>query len=93
MNKSRFLFLILLVSAFGFGGSAFYVLQKDQDDMKEVSELEVFEKRDVVKPIQSDQTQQVENADKLVEKIVNRVNEPWSAIQSKVNNTVVQTVK
>ncbi len=90
MNKSRFLFLILLVSAFGFGGSAFYVLQKDQDDMKEVSELEVFEKRDVVKPIQSDQTQQVENADKLVEKIVNRVNEPWSAIQSKVNNTVVQ---
>src|SRR3990167_10257273 len=91
MEKIRFFLLILLISAFGFGGSALYVIQKDQ------ALPEVVEKQPNVNvcavnteraKTANEESRQMERTEKLVEKIVTRVSEPWAAIQSKVNNTV-----
>ncbi|OGB97288.1 hypothetical protein A3F06_01010 [candidate division TM6 bacterium RIFCSPHIGHO2_12_FULL_36_22] len=93
MEKIRFFLLILLISAFGFGGSALYVIQKDQalsEVVEKQQNVNVCAENTERAKTANEESRQMERTEKLVEKIVTRVSEPWAAIQSKVNNTVVQ---
>jgi len=88
MKATRFFWLILLGTACAFGGSALYVVQKDlEPQVQAVTAL--VEKEEACPPAQ-DCVMRDADSEKIIESIISRVNEPWSAVQVKINNTVVQ---
>lgn len=89
MKMIHSLYLVLLISAFGLGGSVLHIIK--QGDQKAAAVSAKSSKKDQSNKdciAQSEPQERV--VERVVERIVQKVAEPWSAIQTKVDNTVVQ---